>query len=87
MSYYVYILKCKDGTLYVGSTNDLKKRVLSHNTSKQGARYTKSRRPVVLTYSEDCGTLSAALKREHALKKLSRAQKLDLIKKEKPPKH
>lgn len=79
MSYYVYILKCNDGTLYIGSTNDLEKRILTHNTAKQGARYTKSRRPVVLTYSEDCGTLSAALKREHALKKLSRAEKLSLI--------
>ncbi|MDQ3014770.1 MAG: GIY-YIG nuclease family protein [bacterium] len=84
MSYWIYILKCADNTLYIGSTNNLEKRVLHHNTAKQGARYTKSRRPVVLKYSEDCSTLSGALKREHALKKLSRKSKLELIAKKMP---
>ena len=80
MDYFVYILECADKTLYIGSTNNLEKRVLAHNTSKTGARYTKIRRPVVLKYSETLGSKSDALKREHALKKLSRAEKLKLFK-------
>ena len=78
--YYVYILKCADKTLYTGYTNDLLKRVKAHNDSKQGAKYTKARRPVTLIYSESFRTLSKALKREIAIKKLSRKEKLDLIK-------
>ena len=80
MTYYTYILKCADDTLYVGSTNDLEKRLHQHNNLKQGAHYTKIRRPVVLVYSEVCENLSAARKREAELKRLSRADKLDLIK-------
>jgi len=80
MSYYTYILKCADGTLYVGSTNDLEKRLHQHNNLKQGAHYTKIRRPVVMVYSELCENLSVARKREAELKRLSRAEKLDLIK-------
>ncbi|MEK7574933.1 MAG: GIY-YIG nuclease family protein [Patescibacteria group bacterium] len=79
MAYYVYILECADGTLYSGSTNDIKKRVVAHNTLKTGARYTKARRPVVLKYSEKLRTKSQALKRECALKKLTRPQKLKII--------
>lgn len=79
MKYYVYILECSDKTLYTGITTNLKKRITAHNTSKSGAHYTKTRRPVVLVYSEKCKDLSMALKREHALKKLSRKEKLDLI--------
>lgn len=80
MSYYVYILECSDKTLYIGSTNNLEKRVVAHNTLKAGARYTKARRPVRLKYSEKFSTKSLALKRECALKKLTRAEKLRLIK-------
>jgi putative endonuclease len=80
MTHYTYILKCADDTLYVGSTNDLEKRLHQHNNLKQGAHYTKIRRPVVLVYSEVCENLSAARKREAELKRLSRADKLDLIK-------
>jgi putative endonuclease len=76
----VYILECKDKTLYTGYTTDLKKRLEAHNTGKTGAKYTKARRPVVLRYSEKHKTLSAALKREHALKKLKREEKLRLLK-------
>ena len=79
MHYFIYILKCADGTLYIGSTNDLEKRLLAHNTSKTGARYTKSRRPVAIVYSEKLKSKSAALKREYALKCLTRAQKLKLF--------
>ena len=77
--YCVYILQCSDKTLYIGSTSNLKKRLTEHNTSKYGAHYTKIRRPVVLVYSENCKTLSHALKREYALKQLTRKEKLDLI--------
>ncbi len=78
---YVYILECADKTLYVGSTNDLKKRLHEHNNLKSGAHYTKIRRPVVLKYSETLPTLSEARTREYNLKKLSKQKKLDLIKK------
>ncbi|MES2994821.1 MAG: GIY-YIG nuclease family protein [Patescibacteria group bacterium] len=77
--YYVYMLKCADGTLYTGITNDVEKRLETHNTSKQGARYTKSRRPVTLCYEEKCLDKSAALKREYEVRQLTRVQKLELI--------
>ena len=79
--HYVYILECKDKTLYVGYTNDLEKRLAEHNDSPRGARYTKSRRPVVMKYHESFPSLSEALSREYILKQLTRLQKLDLIKK------
>lgn len=78
--FYTYILKCADNTLYVGSTNNLEKRVVQHNTSKNGAHYTKIRRPVTLVYSENFETYAESRKREGELKRLSRPQKLDLIK-------
>jgi putative endonuclease len=80
MAYFVYILECADQTLYIGSTNDLKKRLHAHNALKSGARYTKSRRPVVLIYSETFRSRGKALSREATIKKLTRHQKLDLIK-------
>lgn len=76
---HVYILECADATLYVGSTTDLARRVVEHNTAKRGAHYTKIRRPVVLRYSESFATLSEARRREAALKRLTRVQKLALI--------
>ncbi len=79
MPYFVYILKCSDQTLYTGITNDLPKRIQAHNTSQTGAKYTKSRRPVTLQYSEICQTKSQALKREIEIKKLTRVQKLQII--------
>lgn len=84
LAYYVYILKCVDGTLYTGSTNDVERRVAAHNESKTGARYTKSRRPVVLIYMEKVRTKSRALKREWEIKRLTRKEK-DLMIKGKPP--
>jgi putative endonuclease len=77
--YFTYILECSDGTLYVGSTNDLDKRLYSHNNLKRGAHYTKIRRPVVLKYYETFETFSEAKKREPQIKKLSRLEKLNLI--------
>ncbi|MBP6912508.1 MAG: GIY-YIG nuclease family protein [Candidatus Pacebacteria bacterium] len=77
--FFAYILECSDGTLYAGSTNDLNKRLHEHNNSKNGAHYTKIRRPVVLKYSEKLETFSEARKRESELKKLKRGEKLKLI--------
>jgi putative endonuclease len=77
--YFVYILECADRTLYVGITNDLKKRLREHNHAKQGARYTKTRRPVVLKYSERRRNRGAALRREYEIKSWRRAKKLALI--------
>ena len=76
--YFVYILECADGTLYVGSTNNLEKRLREHNGLKSGAHYTKIRRPVMLKYSEPAAGLSEARKREAELKRLPRAKKLAL---------
>lgn len=78
--YYVYMLKCADGSLYTGYTNDLQKRVGVHNSGR-GAKYTKSRLPVRLVYSEEHESKSSALKREAEIKKLTRAQKEKLIQK------
>jgi len=75
----LYILECSDGTLYVGSTNDLVKRIHQHNHLKSGARYTKARRPVVLKYSEPHKTLNKARSRECEIKGWKRAEKLELI--------
>lgn len=73
-----YILRCSDGTLYTGVTNDLEKRVAAHNAGT-AAKYTRARGPVGLAFVEVCGGKSAALKREMAIKSMSRAQKLTLI--------
>jgi putative endonuclease len=79
MSYYVYILECADKTFYTGITTDVEKRILTHNTKKTGAAYTKARRPVKLVYAENCADRSAALKREYSIKQLSRKDKMELV--------
>ncbi|MBI5220326.1 MAG: GIY-YIG nuclease family protein [Candidatus Liptonbacteria bacterium] len=79
MPYHVYILECADGSLYVGCTNNLKKRVAQHNESRRGAHYTKIRRPVTLRYSEKFKTLSEARRREAEIKSWRREKKLKLI--------
>lgn len=78
--YYVYIVECKDGTFYTGSTNALEARIQKHNEG-MGAKYTCYRRPVLLKYYEEFQTKSEALKREHKIKKLTREQKIELISK------
>ena len=78
MSFYVYILRCADGTLYTGYTDDPERRARVHNAGK-GAKYTRSRLPVELVYREALEDKSAALRREREIKKMSRAQKLALI--------
>ena len=77
-SWLVYILRCRDGSLYTGITNDLPKRLKAHLAGK-ASRYTRSRLPVTLAYTEPQPTKSRALKREAAIKKLRRAEKLRLI--------
>lgn len=76
--WYVYILKCNDGTLYTGITNNLDKRVSSHNKGT-GAKYTKTRLPVEVVYHEEATDRSEASKREYQIKKLSRSAKENLI--------
>ena len=74
------MLTCADGTLYTGITTDTDRRISEHNQSTKGAKYTHARRPVTLAYSESYETRSEASKREAALKKLSREEKLKLLK-------
>ena len=76
--WYVYLARCRDGSLYSGATTDPEKRIAAHNRGRGGA-YTRSRRPVALVYLEPAASRSAALKREAALKRLPRARKLELI--------
>lgn len=78
MEYYVYILRCADGTLYTGIAADVERRVAVHNSGK-GAKYTRGRLPVKEVYREIQPDKGAALSREFAIKKLTRAQKLELI--------
>lgn len=75
---YTYIVRCKDDSLYCGWTNNLKKRIASHNAGT-GAKYTKSRHPVELVYFETFDTKEEAMRREYAIKQLTRQEKLKLI--------
>lgn len=75
---YVYILKCSDGTLYTGYTNNLEKRLKVHNSGK-GAKYTRCRLPVELIYYEEYETKSEAMKREYIIKQLTREEKIKLV--------
>ncbi len=75
---YVYLLKCADNTLYCGWTTDLSRREAAHNAGT-GAKYTRSRRPVMLVYFEELPDRREALSRERQIKKMSREKKLELI--------
>ena len=79
--YYLYILQCADKSLYTGITDDLARRLKEHNHSKLGAKYTMARRPVKIVYSEKFRNRSLASKAEIRIKKLSREEKIELIKK------
>ena len=79
MAYYVYIVECSDGTYYCGYTNNLDSRIKGHNFLKTGARYTKSRRPVKLKYSEKLQSKTLAMRREIEIKKLTRKEKEALV--------
>ena len=76
--WYLYILRCRDGSLYTGITTDVQTRLEAHRAGK-GAKYTRGRGPLELVYSENCGDHSAALKREFQVKALPRAEKMKLI--------
>ncbi|WP_420555024.1 GIY-YIG nuclease family protein [Neptuniibacter marinus] len=79
-SWYVYIVKCVDGTLYTGVTTDIQRRLRQHNGDLEGgAKYTRVRRPVQVVWHEEQPNQSSACQREAAIKKLSRAEKLSLI--------
>lgn len=75
---YVYIVECKDGTYYTGWTNNLDKRLKDHNAGK-GAKYTRARRPVSLVYHEEFRTKEEAMRREYAMKRMTRNEKNKLI--------
>ena len=78
MTAYTYLLECADGTFYIGWTNDLEQRLAAHNAGR-GAKYTRGRGPVVLRYYESFATKEEAMSREAKLKRLSRAQKEELL--------
>lgn len=77
-TWYLYILRCGDGTLYTGITTDVEKRLEAHRSGK-GAKYTRGRGPLELVYREVCGDHSDALKREIVIKKLSRSKKEQML--------
>ena len=78
--WYLYLLRCGDGTVYCGITTDVEKRLAQHRSGK-GAKYTRGRQPLELVYTEECADHSAALKRELAVKALKRKDKLALMEK------
>ena len=80
MTWYLYILECRDKTLYIGITRDIERRVGEHNRTNR-CRYTRFRKPVKLMYKERCKNYSVALKREREVKKFSRKKKFALINK------
>ncbi len=82
-TWYVYILRCRDGSLYTGIATDVAARLETHRSGK-GAKYTRGRGPLELVYTEECGDKSAALKRELQIKELPRSDKLKLIEKNQP---
>lgn len=79
--YYIYMLQCSDNSLYTWITTDLERRIFEHNSSELWAKYTSARRPVKLVYFEESENRSMATKREWEIKKMTKKQKLDLIKK------
>lgn len=76
---YTYMVKCADGTLYTGWTNCLEKRLKAHNSGRNSAKYTKTKRPVSLVYYEGFFTKEEAMQREYQIKQLTRERKLELI--------
>jgi putative endonuclease len=79
MSFYFYLARCSDDTLYAGYCKNLAERKATHNSGK-GAKYTRGRGPVIIVYSEGFKTKSEAMKREYAVKKMRRSEKEALIK-------
>ena len=86
--YYVYLLRCQDGSLYAGITTDLRRRYREHREGgKRGAKYTRARLPVTLVYTEVFETEHEARSREYGIKRLTRSQKLSLIKEKENAEH
>ena len=81
MTAYTYIVRCADGSLYTGWTDDIERRLAAHNSGR-GAKYTRTRLPVVLVHLETFSTKEEAMSREWHIKQLTRAQKLALVDKE-----
>ena len=79
MMNYTYIVKCADGTLDTGWTNCLQKRMKAHNEGKNGAKYTRTKRPVTLVYYERFSTKEEAMRREYEIKQFTRNKKLELL--------
>jgi len=84
MAWFVYMLRCRDGSLYTGYTDDVQRRLETHQNGK-GAKYTRSRLPVALAYQEELPDKSSALRREAAIKRLTRQEKLQLIEERERP--
>jgi putative endonuclease len=79
-NWFVYMLRCTDGSLYTGVTTDIERRLRQHNGELTGgAKYTRLRRPVALVWQEQCADRSSACRREYAIKQLNRAQKIKLL--------
>jgi len=78
-SWVLYVLLCADGSYYTGTTTDIKRRLKEHNTSRRGAKYTKTRRPVEIIYTEKFPSRSSAQKAEYRFKQLTRKQKEKVI--------
>tara|TARA_R110000796_G_scaffold99266_1_gene207296 strand:- start:6 stop:257 length:252 start_codon:yes stop_codon:yes gene_type:complete len=79
MKWFLYVLQCADGSYYTGVTTDAERRVNEHNTSKRGAKYTKTRRPVVIIYLSEYESRSSAQKAEYKFKQLTRKQKEEIV--------
>lgn len=77
--WYVYIVKCRDGSFYTGITTDVERRLKEHNETSKGAKYTKARRPVSLVFQEEAADKSVAAKREYQIKQMKRQAKEALI--------
>ncbi len=80
MTFYVYLVECRDGTYYCGYTKDLEQRIHHHNNTNQGAFYTKNKRPVKLVYFEEYPTQKEAMRREYEIKSYKRKKKEELVK-------
>jgi putative endonuclease len=85
--YHLYIVTCADGTLYTGIATDLERRLREHNEGSAGAKYTRTRRPVMLSWSAAFADRSLASREEYRIKQLSRTQKLALVKESRKKKH
>jgi len=79
-AWFVYLVRCQDGTLYCGIAKDLTRRVAEHNSTDKGAKYTRGRRPVQLVYAEEVASRAQATQREGQIKRMTRPQKMALIK-------